>query len=1664
MENVVCVLLSVKGAEIGVHRIGLAFRANKQDHTNQNYNLTMPRFTAETSYYAPLCGKIMPEEVEGVMREIKIEEHVTFDHLRSSELMVLAATRPHKHTQGQRASRKRMSQDVAFVESTKTCEVQGLTFSSPVPPHWDEDDLRQVMGDRDTHTGPTPPIPARERATHRREAEPETHDLWGRLQALVVRPYVPKSLTGKYIRLSHHRDTLIDSIETIVLFYWQYLRARTFGDRMMAIVAMSKILGTKLSLTAVGANILTSALEHFMGPGAGGEESRKSQPAEFQTQGWEESFDTFQGFLDRYDTLKTLPIYGKLYKFGCFALALSLFKPLGVDMDLMRFDKVAQEALRKKYHAGPDFVHSLLDTALFLVRRGYQSYVAGSVLPFFHSEDKYQAWFDKAELLQRQALLLSNPEPHGIDRFAYLSDLKDAIEQGRSMKKYAVRKDEKLVIGKLLGGLELTHDLEITKRAAQKDRKTPLCMLLYGGSGIGKSTIQNVLFQHYGKVRGLNTRSEYRYVRNPTEQFWSGMNSTQWCVVLDDIAFMAPQLGVLDPSLAEMLCIANNVPFVPAQAELSDKGRTPVRAELVLGSTNTEHLNLTSNFSCPLAVQRRFPWVIDIAVKREFQDPDKPGMLDSARVPATPAGEYPDLWHFTIKRIEPAGEDRNHQRGRTVVDQEITNMRDFIRWYNTVIAHHNTIQDKIMASNERAYVTNVCPLCKAPVNWCECEESVQALEAPVMPDLFGENEMAFTAQRAAYLEYTESRQPSAVVGREAAPTRWTFYWYYLIYVWVYSTWLGNVVAFFWGPFWFWGMVAASPFRWRLTRLAVRLAGARAQLRFATASHGRELAMVGAAILGVGLLYKANKHILGTLWSVQGNTGGRAPVPDEVPIPRPSYQDKYPFDNADLSQQTLTSKGNNGEVLKANIKRALCVFTSVSEGKTRVVTALNIRGSVYVCNAHGIPPTTPFSMSVVTQKRDGLSTNIPDILVTKSMVEVWAERDLAFIRLDCLPPGTDLTAWMPGPQFTARLEGTYLGRRRDGTLWERPVRNLCPHDATWKSHDTEVTAPTWAGFVEQPTEVGDCGTVLVSHSPAGWVILGLHTLGRGDQVRAVRLDNTLLERAAALQPHVVARGRLSVSAPSVTRTLTDLASQSVTRETGGVANVIGSFAGEFRQRARTHVAKTLISDLVAERLGYEHTRTKPDMGKRPWVLALKDMVRPVLSLDSDRLRQATEMFIAETRVRDYSAVHVYDLATAINGCPGLEYCDKLNRKSSAGAPYKRSKSHYMYFIDEATSTDMGVIEEIEDTVEAMIETYKRGERVHAVFCGHLKDEPVTHAKAAAGKTRVFTAAGMAHTLVTRMYLLPVIVFIQKRRYVYETGVGVVAQGLEWQEMYEYLTAYGDTNMIAGDYAKFDKRMPPNVILATFDIMLDICKRGGYTDDELAVVRGIAYDTAFPTVDFNGDLVEFFGSNPSGHALTVIVNSLANSLYMRYTFLSLRPQACNARFKEVVKLMTYGDDNAMGVRDGYEWFNHTAVQATLAKVEIEYTMADKEALSVPYIHMSEISFLKRTWRWDDDLRAHVAPLARESLEKMLMVCVQKKNISPEFHAMQVISTAVRECFFYGKEQFDQMSSALREVVEEAGLSVYVEDTTFPTWQQLAQDFEERSTHVTCRRVRM
>jgi hypothetical protein len=240
----------------------------------------------------------------------------------------------------------------------------------------------------------------------------------------------------------------------------------------------------------------------------------------------------------------------------------------------------------------------------------------------------------------------------------------------------------------------------------------------------------------------------------------------------------------------------------------------------------------------------------------------------------------------------------------------------------------------------------------------------------------------------------------------------------------------------------------------------------------------------------------------------------------------------------------------------------------------------------------------------------------------------------------------------------------------------------------------------------------------------------------------------------------------------------------------------------------------------------------------------------------------------------------------------------------------------------------------------------------------------------------------------------------------------------------------------------------MILSAFQVIENVLKMNNWKEEDLQVIRCIANDVAFPLTDVQGDIVEFFGSNPSGHALTVIINCIVNSLYMRYCFELLKPEGVELEnFKEYVALMTYGDDNVMGVSPKAQWFNHSAIQKVLSNVGVVYTMADKETASVPYIDISDCSFLKRSFVIVDETRV-ACPLDWSSIEKMLTMCVVSKTICPEEQSMQTIRSAVGEFFQYGPKLYAQHVQKMKNIVADANLNMWVTEVTFPTYEHMLE----------------
>jgi hypothetical protein len=229
------------------------------------------------------------------------------------------------------------------------------------------------------------------------------------------------------------------------------------------------------------------------------------------------------------------------------------------------------------------------------------------------------------------------------------------------------------------------------------------------------------------------------------------------------------------------------------------------------------------------------------------------------------------------------------------------------------------------------------------------------------------------------------------------------------------------------------------------------------------------------------------------------------------------------------------------------------------------------------------------------------------------------------------------------------------------------------------------------------------------------------------------------------------------------------------------------------------------------------------------------------------------------------------------------------------------------------------------------------------------------------------------------------------------------------------------------------MPAQVMFSAFRIMMEIGRHCGYSERDLTIMEGIATDICYPLMAYNGDLIQHYGSNPSGHNLTVYVNSIVNALLFRCAYYhTYKDRKDVPEFREVCSLITYGDDAKSSVHELFPEFNHIAVAKFLEERDMKFTMPDKESDPTPYMTDEEADLLKRANKYSEDIGMIMGALDEDSIFKSLHAVLKSKAITREQQAMQNIDGALREWFAYGRNHYEYRRAQMKEIAERAGIS--------------------------------
>lgn len=1245
------------------------------------------------------------------------------------------------------------------------------------------------------------------------------------------------------------------------------------------------------------------------------------------------------------------------------------------------------------------------------------------------------------------------------------------------------------------GKLTALQQLQVSRTLAQKEsiREMPYGVLLYGASSVGKSAVAQSLVRYILKVNGKDASDKSIIVLNPEDPFQSELRSHHKGILLDDLCNGNLKYVKANP-ISLIVQLFNQVPQAALSPIAEMKGNVMMEPDVVLGTTNVKELKANELSNEPLSVMRRFQCVITQRSKPEYC---KSGteMVDPAKIEHMYNQQFPTFGLFTVeealyKEVRTsntrggAGKMPGEMlalgfrplefKGRPLVDVEMPVLLEFLKEHS---ADHFRRQ-KAFVSSQKA--RKECDLCEhlTPVEFCQLCTPV-ALDETILEDQLS---LPYYTEVCAYLWALETRFMQVVEAFAIAMvnTSWgrkVVNYIARKYLWEYAQKPLSYVAVAYamlillactGHYHYDAAIALSlaymlyvtiifnVIRWKVVKVLTTCPRPSVWI-----SQNKTVVLATTVtFLTTYGLWKITS-LIARAWYNLKVVQAAAPIsfpateePSKAPgvefWDRKTVEQKYLVDVSAVSESSATI---TPERLQALIGSKLMFLKKDESGE--FCNALPIKSNVMLIPWHIVPEYTEY----VT-----LKTAYGRIFKKVPMSFDYCYRikgtDLAVWYTPAIGPQRDLTCYLPEQSLNEKM------------IYVTPVYN---HDGEIRTFDefvaTRGRVVTKTGVYDGynyrfPTETfgGLCMASLIGLTRdksktrlpflAGFHLAGLGYQGAAGFITKDQLDNAI--RILDLNPPVFvshSSAKLDTVQMGVDfGPLGPVHEKCSTRSLDADSSVVVHGGHTIpRGTQKTAVVTSLISNSVEQVMGIDKQHGAPkEMGhSRHKIVNLKTRANPADSFNTQYVWQAYSDFdnqLFELPKSELDLLGKISNEANLAGLDGVVGINGINCSTALGFPLNGPKSKLITLSEtpvEGISRPLEIDPLVWDEVAKMEKVLLSGQRIHTVFKASLKDEPVALDK---DKVRIFSGANVAFVLLVRKYFLSMAALVQRNRVITECSVGIVVQSPEWGELFEHIGRFGWDRAVAGDYSSYDTRMSSHFILMSFKLMIAMAQRSGnYDADDLIIMRGIATEISCPVYDWFGTIVEFTGSNPSGHPLTVIVNSFANSLYMRYAYFAIADKEEWGRippFDRVVALQTYGDDNISTVRRGYSGYNHTAIANEFALVDMKYTMADKNAESVPYINLADASFLKHYAKWDPELGVHRSPIEPGSLAKMLHTHKKSSILTMEESSAEAIKNCALKYFEFGEVEYTKRAAELALVAKQNKLEGIVGNlATYP-----------------------
>lgn len=549
----------------------------------------------------------------------------------------------------------------------------------------------------------------------------------------------------------------------------------------------------------------------------------------------------------------------------------------------------------------------------------------------------------------------------------------------------------------------------------------------------------------------------------------------------------------------------------------------------------------------------------------------------------------------------------------------------------------------------------------------------------------------------------------------------------------------------------------------------------------------------------------------------------------------------------------------------------------------------------------------------------------------------------------------------------------------------------------------------------PTEVGDCGSLLLSMDPrfSRPTILGMHTAGLSSKGKTRLAIGSMImkEHIAALKKQISPflkeeKFRVDDSIMEKFNALSSIEQPRVPNKTKIEPSELQDELWETTTKP-AHL-KTFTSPQGERiypgqraRIGYAHDE----------VLVDSEILDFTVSLVSNALLQKNASAPWEPRL--------FSFEEAVSGIDGVEFVDALNRSSSPGYPYvlsNKQRGKTAWFGSEG-KVDFSTEEakEVKTKVESILELASQGIRCEHVFVDYLKDERRPCAKVDIGKTRQFMACGMDYLICVKMYFGDFIRHVCQNRISNGIAVGINPYE-EWDVLAQHLLGGRTKEVTAGDYAKYDARIPVPVGYGVLKCIEDFYYNSTAQDRAIRAVLFLEIVNSIHVAE--GIMYEFVGGNPSGQPLTSIFNSVANLIMICYVgcVVHLEQGGNLSSFEPIyarTRFSVFGDDNVIAyLPSDRDVFGQQALEKNAVRLlGMEYTNEAKDGTEYDSRTLEQVVFLKRGFRRTPE--GFTCPLDLDVLKETLQ---WQKGGAPIGEMKQRIECVCAEFARHGKQIFD------------------------------------------------